>query len=431
MEFCGAKLHKDNHIGDWGTTFGYIIYALKKTKTTFDENDPRSLAIIEELYKKANAEAKDDPTIQDAVRAETAKMQAGDPENMALWKKILAANMAAMKEVHEIYGISYDTHLGESFYNDKLERVYKELTELGIAKLDDGALVVFHPEHPRFKEQPFIIRKSDGAANYGSTDLATMIYRVEVLDYHNIYIVTDARQSDHFEQLWITTQKWFKGKGYRLPQFHHIQHGAVLGSDGKPFKTRGGESIKLYELFGEAIARATKVVAEKSPELPPEEKKKLAEVIGIGAIRYADISQNRTSDYVFDWNKMLSFDGNTAPYLLYAVARIYSLFEKLGRSPAEEIHAASSFETPNEMALAKKLIQMPTIVELASSDMRPHYIATYLYELSGAFSAFYNTDHIQGQPAEIQNRRLLLAQKTLLVLETGLHLLGLKTVKRM
>ncbi len=431
LEACGATLRRDNHYSDWGTTFGYIIYALKKTGATLDANDAEVIAKLEALYKSANAEAKENPAVTEAARAETARLQSGDPENTALWKKIVSVNLAALKRFHQKFGARYDTLLGESFYNDKLERVYRELTELGLAKLDDGALVIFHPEHPRFKTQPFIIRKSDGAANYASTDLATMLYRVEVERAARIYIVTDARQADHFEQLWLTVQKWFTAKGYPLPVFAHISHGTIMGEDGRPLKTRSGENVKLRELLEEAVERAAKIVEEKNPSLSAAEKAHIAEVIGGDAIRYADLAQNRTSDYQFVWDRLLSFEGNTAPYLLYAIARIYSLFEKLGRSLNTDLGRIATLQTDSEIALARKLLQASHFIGLAAADLRPHYLCTYLYELAGVFSAFYNSDHIQGEPPEVQTRRLFLAQKALLVLETGMHLLGLETLKKM
>jgi arginyl-tRNA synthetase len=431
LGFCGARIHRDCHWGDWGTTLSFIIYIVKKKKIKLDENDPDLLTTIDNLYKESRALAAENPAIMEEIRQDLVKLQNGDKENRAIWKTIVDVNVKAIAEIQKTFGVEFDTYYGESFYNDKLERVYKELQEIGLAKVDDDALVVFHPEHPRFKEQPFLVRKSDGASNYGSTDLATMLFRVEVEKADAIYIVTDARQIDHFEQLWLTTQKWFAAKGYKLPKFTHIYWGTIQGEDGKPFKTRSGESVKLRDVLNEAVERARKIVDEKNPELPESERKEIAEVVGIGALRYADLAQNRTSDYQFNWDKLLSFEGNTAPYLLYAVARIYSLFEKLNRKTTEDFSSVSTFETPAEIALARKIIQAPTMIALAASDLRPHYLATYLYELTGVFSSFYNSDHIQGEAKEIQNRRLLLAQKTLLILETGLHLLGLKTVKRM
>lgn len=431
LRFCGANVHCDNHIGDWGTTFGFIIYAMKQKNFKFSDNDPDVLTTIDLLYKEGRRLGEESPAIMDAIRQELVKLQNGDPENTELWRKIVTATVDAIECLHRQLDIKFDSTYGESFYSNKVERVYKELTETGLAKVNDGALVVFHTEHPRFKEQPFIVRKSDGAANYASTDLATMLFRVESLKAQSVYILADARQIDHMEQLWLTTQKWFKAKGYKLPNFVHIYWGTIQGDDGKPLKTRSGESIKLRDVLNEAVERARKIVDEKNPELPEVERAQIAAAVGIGALRYADLAQNRTSDYQFNWDKLLSFEGNTAPYLLYAVARIYSIFNKLGRSPNEVLTNIQTLQTPGEISLARKLIQAPAMIALATTDLRPHYLATYLYELTGVFSSFYNSDHIQGESPEVQDRRLFLAQKTLLVLETGLHLLGLKTVKRM
>ena len=431
IEFCGSKVHRDSHPGDWGTTFGYLIWAIKKDPHALPENDPNPLAAIDRLYKETNAKAGNDPKIMSEVRAELAKLQSGDSENHHLWEKIVKLTLKSAAEFEALFGIHYDTVLGESFYNDKFDQVYEELQETGLAKIDQGALCVFHPEHPRFKTQPEIVRKSDGAGNYVTSDLATMLHRVKEFKADAIYIVVDFRQSDHFEQLYLTTKKWFAAKGYHVPRFQHVSFGTILGEDNKPLKTRSGESVKLRDVLNEATERARKIVEEKNPTLPENEKKNIAEVVGIGTLRYADLSQNRTSDYQFNWDKLLSFEGNTAPYLLYAVARIHSLFEKLGRKTTEEFGSVETLTSEAEIALARKLIQAPHHIALAAADLRSHYLATYLYELTGLFSHFYNSDPIKDQPADIQNRRLLLAQKTLLALETGLHLLGLKTVRRM
>jgi arginyl-tRNA synthetase len=263
------------------------------------------------------------------------KLQAGDATNLALWHKINAISAGAFAEIYRTLGIRFDHQLGESFYNDKLPQVYTELAAAGLAAESQGALVVFHPEHPRFKTQPFIIRKSDGASNYASTDLATMLYRTEHFRADAIAILTDARQADHFEQLWLTTQKWFAQTNRRVPRFEHVSFGSILGEDGKAIKTRSGDPIKLKALLAEAEERAYALVTEKSPELPEAERRDIANAVGIGAVRYADLAQNRSSDYIFSWDKILSFEGNTAPYLLYAVTRIHSIFRKTGLDPAD------------------------------------------------------------------------------------------------
>ncbi|HRE04455.1 MAG TPA: arginine--tRNA ligase [Opitutaceae bacterium] len=432
LAFCGASVVRDNHIGDWGTQFGKLIWGYKHLRN--DEalaTDP--LEELERLYKAADAATKADPAVLEAARAELVKLQAGDRENLELWQRINAISSGAFTEIYRKLDIHFDHQLGESFYNDRLNPVYEELTRLGLAEISEGALVVFHPEHPRFKTQPFIIRKSDGAANYASTDLATMLYRTEHFQADAIVILTDARQSDHFEQLWLTTQKWFGMTQRRLPRFEHVSFGSILGEDGKAIKTRSGDPIRLKALLAEAEDRALTLVNEKSPELSEAERKDIAAAVGIGAVRYADLSQNRSSDYVFAWEKILSLEGNTAPYLLYAVARIHSIFRKQGiEGPTEALFAnATPPETETELALARKLVGFASTLELTTQQLRPHFLCTYLYELAGAYSAFYAADKVLVDAEPVRARRLLLCARTLLVLESGLSLLGLRTLQRM
>ncbi|KXU37024.1 arginine--tRNA ligase [Cephaloticoccus capnophilus] len=437
LEFCGAQVIRDNHIGDWGTQFGKLIWGYK---TLLDAEalarDP--LEELERLYKAADAATKADPAILDAARAELVKLQSGDAENLALWRQINATSSTAFQQIYQQLDIRFDHELGESFYNDKLARIYTELQDCGLATESQGALVVFHPEHPRFAKQPFIVRKSDGASNYATTDLATMLYRTEHFEADTIIILTDTRQTDHFEQLWLTTQKWYAAKGYRLPEFEHVSFGAILGDDGRAIKTRTGDPIRLQALLDEGIERAYALVSEKSPTLPETDRREIAAAVGLGAVRYADLSQNRSSDYVFKWEKILSFDGNTAPYLLYAVTRIHSIFRKLGLDPytntasaATAAGAASAPETEHELALARKLLQLPAVLQTTTEQLRPHFLCTYLFELAGTFSSFYAAEKVLNDSPGIQARRLLLCARTLLFLETGLHLLGLKTLTRM
>jgi arginyl-tRNA synthetase len=305
--------------------------------------------------------------------------------------------------------------------------------DTGLAETSEGALVVFHPEHPRFKTQPFLVRKADGASNYASTDLATALYRTEHFKADGIVVVTDFRQGDHFEQLFLTVKKWFAAKAYRLPELHHVTFGAVTGEDGKALKTRSGDVIKLRALLDEAEERAFAIVSEKNPELPEGERRDIARAVGIGAVQYADLSQNRNSNYVFSWDKMLALDGNTAPYLLYAVARIHSIFRRAGVSPqdAAAAHEATAPATAAEISLARKLTKFPDAIRLATDTLRPHYLCLYLFELAGDYSSFNNADKVLVDEAPVRARRLLLCARTLLVLETGLNLLGLKTLTRM
>ncbi|WOO40115.1 arginine--tRNA ligase [Rubellicoccus peritrichatus] len=434
LKFAGANVIQDDHLGDWGTNFGTLIMAIKREGYDLDATADNALAEIERLYKSGTALEKEAPSIRDQSRAELVKLQQGDAENTEIWNKIVAISNNEFSRIYKILDVKPDITLGESFYRDKVDRIYAELQECELAEESDGALVVFHPDHPRFAKQPFIIRKSDGASNYASTDLATMIHRVEENTADMIAYFTDGRQQDHFQQLFLTAEKWFSRKGYPLPKLEHVWWGTILGEDGKAIKTKSGAPIYLRALLDEAQERAYAIVNEKNPELAEDEKRSIASAVGIGAVRYADLSQNRTQDYTFSWDKLLAFEGNSAPYLLYAAARIYSILAKGGVSKTdltEVTKLASSLETDAELGLARKLALFPMALEQALADLRPHFICTYLYELTGTYSTFNNADKVLVDDPEVKARRLLLCARTLLVLETGLHMLGLETVERM
>ncbi len=442
LAYSGARVIRDNHLGDWGTQFGKLIYGYKRWVNA-EALAKEPIEELERLYKAGNDATPDGSPALEEARQELVKLQNGDPESLALWKLFSEVSQRAFDEIYARLSIRFDHYLGESFYNDKVEPVYQELTRLGLAEESQGALVVFHPEHPRFAKQPFIIRKADGASNYASTDLATVLYRAEHFRADGIVVVTDFRQGDHFEQLFLTTEKWFKGTGRRLPQLNHVTFGAVLGENNKPLKTRDGGTLKLKDLLNEAEERALAVVRSKNQERPEadrfsdEECLAIARAVGIGSVQYADLSQNRSSDYVFSWDKMLSLEGNTAPYLLYAVARIHSIFRRnqLGHphDPAtrQVESGATAPETETEILLARKLTKFADALGLATTNLRPHFLCTYLYELAGDFSAFYNADKVLVDAPDLRARRLLLCARTLLVLETGLGLLGLRTLQKM
>ncbi len=431
LAFSGAKVVRDNHIGDWGTQFGKLIWAYKRhLDVTQLTSDP--LEEFERLYKLGNTAAEADPAVLGEAQQELVKLQGGDPENLAIWKQINDVSLAAFQLIYDQLGIKFDVMLGESFYNDKAERIYQELSACGLAQESEGAVVVFHPEHPRFAKQPFLIRKKDRAANYATSDLATALYRMEHFQADGIIIVTDFRQADHFEQLYLTVRKWFAAKNYRTPELHHVMFGAVTGEDGKALKTRDGGIIRLKALLSEAQEHAFRLVSERSPETPEAERRAIADVVGVASVQYADLSQNRSSDYVFAWDKMISLEGNTAAYLLYAVARIRSIFRKSGLDPAQPaVGVPTPPETPQEIALARKLVHFPDAVQLATNTLRPHFLGLYLYELAGEYSAFYAADKVIVDEAPVRARRLLLCHRTLIVLEAGLHLLGLRTLERM
>jgi len=432
LAFTGAAVVRDNHLGDWGTQYGKLIWAVKRH---LDEaalaREP--LEEFERLYKLGNAAAEKDPAVLDEARAELVKLQAGDAENLELWRRINAASLAAFQVIYDRLGIRFDETLGESFYNDKLAGIYTSLEKAGVSSPSQGATVVAFPDHPRFKDQPMIIRKSDGAANYATTDLATIEYRVDHFHADHVLYVVDKRQHDHFEQLFLAARKWFDAEGRPLPQMEHVEFGTVLGADHKPLKTRTGDNIRLRDLLDEAVERAFVLVSQKSPDFPEAERRQIAETVGVGSVQYADLAQNRASDYLFSWDKMISLEGNTAAYLLYALARIRSIFRKQGLEcgdPAAEA-GADVFQSPGEVALARRLLKFADAVRLATETLCPHFLSLYLYELAGEFSTFYNADKVIVPEAAVRARRLLLCARTLLVLETGLHLLGLRTLERM
>lgn len=438
LAFSGAKVIRDNHIGDWGTQFGKLIWAYQRhLDATALAADP--LEEFERLYKIGNAAAEADPVVLTEAQQELVKLQAGDASSLAIWQKINDVSLTAFQEIYDRLGIKFDAMLGESFYNDKVERIYRELTDASLAQPSEGALVVFHPEHPRFAKQPFIIRKKDGAANYASSDLATALYRAEHFKVDGIIVVTDYRQADHFEQLYLTVRKWFAAKNYRLPELHHVTFGSVNGEDGKALKTRDGGIIRLKTLLDEAQERAFALVSAKSPDFPEAERRAIADIVGVASVQYADLSQNRSSDYVFAWDKMISLEGNTAAYLLYAVSRIRSIFRKAGLDAVNPTiavdgsatvpvaDAATAPATPQEISLARKLVKFSDATLLATTTLRPHFLCLYLYELAGEFSAFYAADKVIVDDPAVRARRLLLCHRTLIELESGLHLLGLRT----
>ena len=431
LEFCGAEVTRDNHIGDWGTPYGKLFFAYKRH---LDESalteDP--LGELERLYKLGSELAGEDEAILDECREELVKLQAEDHGAMALWEKVNELSIAGLKEVYDQLDVTFDCYLGESFYRNKVQQVYDELSDSDLAEESKGALVVFHTEHKRYAKQPFIIRKSDGASNYATTDLATMLYRHEHFDATRIVIVTDDRQKDHFEQLDLTTAKWFERTGRERPIFNHVMFGKITGEDGKPIKSRSGDPIRLKDLIAEAIERAYAVVKEKNPDLSDAELEHIAQTVGVGAIKYADLSPNRTSDYVFSWDKLLSFEGNTAPYLLYATARIQSIFRKLEGPQTEDLEKrASTLETDEEIALARKIVEFVGALQTTIETLRPHMLCLYLHELAGSFGTFYSANKVIVEEEGVQARRLILCSRTLLALKIGLSLLGIKTLERM
>jgi len=431
MVFCGHKVIRDNHLGDWGTQFGILLYAIKRENISLDALGSDPIAELESLYRKGTAWTKEDESSLNKARKELVDLQAGKAENLELWQKIKDISMDSFHAIYDMLGVQFDFAHGESFYRDRVDEVYECLLKHGVCKEDDGALVVFHPEHKRFAKQPFIIRKKDGASNYATTDLATLSFRDEEWKAEQIIYVTDGRQRDHFEQLFMTTRKWFSAENRATPELSHVWFGTILGEDNKAIKTRDGQPIKLVDLLNEAIERAGRMVREKNPELTEEEVTGRAKIIGLGAVKYADLSQDRTLDYVFSWDKLLAMQGNTAPYLQYAVARISSIFRKMPEEADSSILETRAPETPHERALARKLLFFPLALSQTLRELKPHFLCTYLYELATDFSSFYNHDKVMVEDRPTQGLRMLLCLRTKTFLCSGLDILGIETLEKM
>ena len=431
MVFCGHKVIRDNHLGDWGTQFGILLYAIKRENVSLDALSSDPIAELESLYRKGTAWTKEDESSLDKARKELVDLQAGKAENLELWQKIKDISMDSFHAIYDMLGVQFDFAHGESFYRDRVDEVYECLLKHGVCKEDDGALVVFHPEHKRFAKQPFIIRKKDGASNYATTDLATLSFRAEEWKAEQIIYVTDGRQRDHFEQLFMTTRKWFSAENRATPKLSHVWFGTILGEDNKAIKTRDGQPIKLADLLKEAIERAGRMVREKNPELTKDEVTRRAKIIGLGAVKYADLSQDRTLDYVFSWDKLLAMQGNTAPYLQYAVARISSIFRKMPEGADSSILETRAPETPHERALARKLLFFPLALSQTLRELKPHFLCTYLYELATDFSSFYNHDKVMVEDRPTQGLRMLLCLRTKTFLCSGLDILGIETLEKM
>jgi arginyl-tRNA synthetase len=423
---AGHSVVRDNHLGDWGTQFGMIIWGWK---TAGDEEtfhaDP--VGELSRLYRLAQSRIKaGEASVEEAARMETAKLHAGDAQNRALWNRFMPHCLEALQAIYDRLGIQFDVQLGESFYDPMLEAVVRDLEERGLAVPSEGATVVFLEA---FKA-PFIVRKRDGAFTYATTDLATIRYRVETWHPDAILYVVDHRQGDHFKQLFAVARKW----GYDRVELEHIAFGTILGADRRPFKTREGDAVGLESLLDEAVMKARKVVDENSPELLESERREVAEIVGLGAIKYADLSQNRLSDYVFDWDKMMALSGNTATYMQYAYARICSIFRK-GGVAAEELRASRPplmVDHPAERALALQLVRLPEAVKLASEERKPNIITDYLFGLANAYSTFYESCRVLNAEDDAARRsRLGLCDLTARTLRYGLDLLGIRVVDRM
>src|SRR5213594_3418321 len=437
-QFLRHEVIRDNHLGDWGTQFGMVIYGWKNLldRQALQRNP---LPEIVRIYKKTNERATSDPDVREACRQELIKLQAGDRESLDIWNECVAFSMQDFEHVYKLLDVYYDLQCGESFYHDRLPGVVERLLQSGIAEISEGAVVVFFPDDPELADRPLIIRKRDGGFNYATTDLATVDYRVNDLKVDSIWYVVGAPQTLHFKQIFQIARR----EGYTA-DLRHIVFGSILGEDRKLMKTRSGENVPLRDLLEEACKRARKIIEEKNPQLSEDEKIDIAEKIGIGAVKYADLSQYRMTDYVFSWEKMLSLHGNTAPYLQNAYVRVRSIFRKAGESAVatplwgvkeETGHRPVATElTLNDSAeinLAKRLCQFAEIVPQVLNDFRPNILANYLFELANSFHTFYEACPVLKSEEPSRSSRLALCDLTGRVLQSGLDLLGIKVPEKM
>jgi arginyl-tRNA synthetase len=422
----GRTVIRDNHLGDWGSQFGMILWGWKNARDLAQyAADP--VGELARLYRLVQDRIKaGDSDVEAAARAETAKLHAGDPENHALWAQFMPHCLKALQALYDRLGVQFDVQLGESFYDPQLAAVVADLQNGGIATLSEQAVVAFVTQ----TEAPLIVRKRDGAFTYATTDLATIRHRVETWHPDEILYVVDHRQSDHFKQLFEVARRW----GYEGLDLEHVAFGTILGLDRRPFRTREGDVVELESLLDEATAKALEVVKQNSPHLGPAEQEQVAEKVGLGAIKYADLSQNRLSDYVFDWQKMMAMNGNTATYLQYAYARTQSIFRKGGvetealRKQGPEI----ALTHPAERKLGVLLLRLPEILELAAGERKPNILTDYLFDLANTFSSFYDECPVlKAESTARQSSRLALCDLTARNLKFGLELLGIGVVDRM
>jgi len=433
LEFMGHKVIRQNHVGDWGTQFGMLTAELEEQ---LGQNQAASMALkdLEQFYQQAKKHFDDDPTFADKARDYVVKLQGGDAKLLELWEKFRDVSLEHGEELYQALGVTLKRSdvKGESFYNDDLAKVVSELKEQGLAVEDDGAIVVFLEELADKEGNPsvVIIQKKGGGYLYATTDLAAMRHRVGELKADRIMYFIDARQSLHMKQVFTLAHK--AGFVSEAVSLEHHAFGTMMGEDGTPFKTRSGGTVKLADLTTEAVERANALVEAKNPELSAEERAEVARKVGIGAVKYADLSKTRTNDYIFSWESMLSFEGNTAPYLQYAYARIQSIFRR-AEIQADDLNADLNLAAAEEQALALKLLRFDEALEQVAKEAFPHVLCTYLYETASLYMKFYEACPIlkDGVSEADKMSRLQLCAATATVLRTGLDLLGIETMEKM
>jgi len=432
LEFLGHKVIRANHVGDWGTQFGMLIAYLEKQQQ--ENAGEMALADLEGFYREAKKHYDEDEAFAERARSYVVKLQGGDEYFREMWRKLVDITMSQNQLTYNRLNVTLtrDDVMGESLYNPMLPGIVADLKAKGLAVESEGATVVFLDEYKNKEGEPMgvIIQKKDGGYLYTTTDIACAKYRYENLHADRVLYYIDSRQHQHLMQAWTIVRK----AGYvpeSVPLEHHM-FGMMLGKDGKPFKTRAGGTVKLADLLDEALERARRLVAEKNPDMPADELEKLANAVGIGAVKYADLSKNRTTDYIFDWDNMLAFEGNTAPYMQYAYTRVLSVFRKADIDESALVAAPVVIIEDREAQLAARLLQFEETLTVVAREGTPHVMCSYLYDLAGLFSGFYeHCPILSAESEETRNSRLKLALLTAKTLKLGLDTLGIETVERM
>ncbi|MFX0566757.1 arginine--tRNA ligase [Kosakonia cowanii] len=432
LEFLGHNVIRANHVGDWGTQFGMLIAFLELKQQ--ENAGEMALADLEGFYREAKKHYDEDAAFAERARSYVVKLQGGDEYCREMWRKLVDITMSQNQQAYERLNVTLTRKdvMGESLYNPMLPGIVADLKAKGLAVESEGATVVFLDEYKNKEGEPMgvIIQKKDGGYLYTTTDIACAKYRYETLHADRVLYYIDSRQHQHLMQAWTIVRK----AGYvpeSVPLEHHM-FGMMLGKDGKPFKTRAGGTVKLSDLLDEALERARRLVAEKNPEMQADELEKLANAVGIGAVKYADLSKNRTTDYVFDWDNMLAFEGNTAPYMQYAYTRVLSVFRKAGIEEQVLENAQVAIREDREAQLAARLLQFEETLSVVAREGTPHVMCAYLYDVAGLFSGFYeHCPILTAESDEIRLSRLKLALLTSKTLKLGLETLGIETVERM
>jgi len=426
-DFVGQEVIRQNHVGDWGTQFGMLVAFMVESRKAGEAE--YALKDLDTFYKASKKRFDEDPAFADLARDYVVKLQGGDAEVLALWQQFVALSLAHCNDIYQKLGLLLNDGdvRGESFYNDDLPVLVDELRQQGLLTEDQGAQVVFLEEFKNKEGDPaaYIVQKQGGGYLYATTDLGAIRFRARELKLDRCLYVVDARQGLHFQQLFTVARK--ADFAPASLQLEHVAHGTIMGADGKPLKTRSGENIKLVDLLDEAIERAYQLVSSKNPELEEATRRDIAKAVGIGALKYADLSKNRTTDYIFDWDTMLSFEGNSAPYLQYAYTRVRSIFRKAG---GIDINTPIHLTSPVEHALALELARFADVVHQVARDSQPHFLCAYLYNVATAFSRFFEACPVI-QDGQTNASRLKVCDLTAKVLAQGLGLLGIAVLETM